>query len=83
VIPKTEKKEIKTEIKQEPGIQIKQELDIRSSSISGRWIKGIQIKQELDIRSTSISGRWIQGKQIKQELDVCSFSTWIQETRVW
>ena len=43
MIPKAEKKEIKTEIKQEPGIQgmqIKQELDIRSSSISGRKDKG-------------------------------------------
>jgi len=35
VIPKAEKKEIKTEIKTEPGIQIKQEIDDRSHIMAG------------------------------------------------
>ena len=35
VIPKTEKKEIKTEIKQEPGIHIKQEIDDRAHLMTG------------------------------------------------
>jgi len=35
VIPKTEKKEIKTEIKQEPGVQIKQEIDDRDHLLTG------------------------------------------------
>lgn len=42
VIPKTEKKEIKTEIKQEPGIHIKQEIDDRAHLMTGNVFKSFE-----------------------------------------